>query len=307
MGRVSIMSCLVTAGLVAYGAVGLSGLATGVSIGWSETRGAIGFPADATTARDVIASRFPSAASQDAVPAEAAMLRAAVLRADSIMTPSSRMLRSAALRYGVLESGLRPGELVPYGTTEVSLASARNSDSTTSWHEAFIARMLTVDQAVNFTIRPALTAPTITGGAGRPAPFSPTVAAVRLAEASSQPTPTAREAAPHHHLRPGAVLNDAQIASIKTRLNLTPDQQRMWPAVEAALRNISYTKTASAPQARTDSRLAYVDPDGPEVQQLKYAALPLIMRMSDDQKREVKSLAHVMGLDDLLSGIASWF
>ena len=35
--------------------------------------------------------------------------------------------------------------------------------------------------------------------------------------------------------RPGALLNDAQIASIKSRLKLTPEQQRHWPAVEAAL------------------------------------------------------------------------
>src|SRR5580704_17983892 len=31
----------------------------------------------------------------------------------------------------------------------------------------------------------------------------------------------------------GLMLNDAQIASIKTRLHLTPDQEQMWPAVEA--------------------------------------------------------------------------
>ena len=35
--------------------------------------------------------------------------------------------------------------------------------------------------------------------------------------------------------RPGFVLNDAQIASIKTRLHLSPDQEQLWPAVEAAL------------------------------------------------------------------------
>jgi hypothetical protein len=42
------------------------------------------------------------------------------------------------------------------------------------------------------------------------------------------------EGASRHANRPGFLLNDAQIASIKTRLHLTPDQERMWPAVEAA-------------------------------------------------------------------------
>jgi len=37
------------------------------------------------------------------------------------------------------------------------------------------------------------------------------------------------------------------------------------------------------------------------VQGLKSAAVPLIMSFSDDQKNEVKSLAHVMGLDRLAS------
>ena len=39
-----------------------------------------------------------------------------------------------------------------------------------------------------------------------------------------------------------AVLNGTQIASIKRRLNLTPDQERYWPAVEAQLRKMEYKK-----------------------------------------------------------------
>jgi hypothetical protein len=103
----------------------------------------------------------------------------------------------------------------------------------------------------------------------------------------------------------GRVLNDAQIASIKGRLQLTPEQERMWPAVEAALRNISYAKEAVAQNrsARDGDQIAYIDLDSAEVQRLKSVALPLIMHLSEDQKREVKSLAHVMGLD----GVAASF
>jgi hypothetical protein len=103
----------------------------------------------------------------------------------------------------------------------------------------------------------------------------------------------------------GRVLNDAQIASIKGRLQLTREQEHMWPAVEATLRKISYTKDAVAQNRsiQDGDRIAYIDLDGPEVQRLKSVALPLIMSLSADQKREVKSLAHVMGLD----GVAASF
>jgi len=103
--------------------------------------------------------------------------------------------------------------------------------------------------------------------------------------------------------RPGFVLNDGQIASIKRRLNLTPDQERMWPAVEAALRNIAYAKAHNEPHRRgaraSATQLASVDPESPEVQGLKSAAFPLIMSFSPEQKSEVRSLAHVMGLTKL--------
>jgi hypothetical protein len=105
--------------------------------------------------------------------------------------------------------------------------------------------------------------------------------------------------------RPGGVLNDAQIASIRQRLNLTPEQEKMWPAVEAALRKIVYTKNAMSPRVPAaqpgGERMAYIDPTSADAQQLKYAALPLIKRLNDDQRREIKMMAYVMGLAELAS------
>jgi hypothetical protein len=104
--------------------------------------------------------------------------------------------------------------------------------------------------------------------------------------------------------RPGFVLNDAQIASIRRRLNLTPDQERMWPAVEAALRNLAYTTGHEAHRRGSTgfpAQLASADPNSAEVQDLKSAAIPLIMSFNSEQKDEVRSLAHVMGLDQLAS------
>src|SRR6266849_1961473 len=137
---------------------------------------------------------------------------------------------------------------------------------------------------------------------------APTGESAAIAEAVKPGPPKAQAAsAPAHRVtsRSGNVLNDAQIASIKRRLNLTAEQERMWPAVEAALRRIVYTKNAMNPQTRaaqsSSSPTAYIDPGSAEVRQLKDAALPLIMRLNDEQKREVKMLAYVMGLEAVVS------
>jgi hypothetical protein len=138
-----------------------------------------------------------------------------------------------------------------------------------------------------------------------PAPASANVAKPAAATAaSSSASPVAAAAPPRRHLdqRPGFVLNDAQIASIRTRLHLTPDQESMWPAVEAALRNIAYARAREARKPGAPANAAQVasaDPNSIEVQGLKSAAVPLIMSFNEDQKSEVRNLAHVMGLDQL--------
>jgi hypothetical protein len=116
--------------------------------------------------------------------------------------------------------------------------------------------------------------------------------------------PKAQNAAPRRVTgRSYNVLTDAQIASIKRRLNLTAEQEQLWPAVESALRKIVYTKNAmDAHAAQADgTRMVYIDPGSAELQQLKSAALPLIMRLNGEQKREVKMLAYVMGLEAVAS------
>ena len=129
----------------------------------------------------------------------------------------------------------------------------------------------------------------------------------------SQPAPTLARtyeakqivAAIHRHVdeRPGFILNDAQIASIKARLHMTPDQEDMWPAVEAALRNLAYTRAREVRRhgESAEAQLASADPNSAEVQGLKSAAIPLLMSFNSEQKDEVRNLAHVMGLDQLAS------
>jgi hypothetical protein len=130
--------------------------------------------------------------------------------------------------------------------------------------------------------------------APRPAPAT--------ARRSSQEAPPAAALASRQTNRPGFVLNEGQIASIKERLHLTPGQEAMWPAVEAALRNIAYARSGTGRRhGATAVQVASLDPESLEVQGLKAAAIPLLMSFSDEQKTEVRSLAHVMGLDKLAS------
>ena len=127
---------------------------------------------------------------------------------------------------------------------------------------------------------------------------SPAVAAAPL-RANRAPAAVRRVVAMN---RPGFMLDDAQIASIKERLHLTPDQEQMWPAVEGALRNIAYTRAQQARRRGISGdtmQVADIDPES--VEGLKSAAVPLIMSFDDEQKQQVRDLAHVMGLDQLAS------
>jgi hypothetical protein len=123
-------------------------------------------------------------------------------------------------------------------------------------------------------------------------PVSPSRVASKLAAASV-----------HRNARLGAVLSDGQIASIKRRLKLTPEQEQMWPAVEVALRSLTYPKKSDGARKNDSpdgSRSGTTDSASPEIQQLTSAAYPLVMSFSDDQKRELHVIAHVAGLEQLV-------
>jgi len=86
--------------------------------------------------------------------------------------------------------------------------------------------------------------------------------------------------------RRNALFNEAQIASVKSRLNLTREQQKYWPPVEQALRGIVFRKSR-------DGALV-LDPES--VERLNIAARELLKSLNETQKREVQALAHVVGL-----------
>jgi hypothetical protein len=122
------------------------------------------------------------------------------------------------------------------------------------------------------------------------------------------PAPVKKAATPHPASASNAVLNSAQIASIKERLKLTSYQSTLWPPVESALRDISYQgghdashKTAGAVAAGVGAHGGLIDPNSAPVQRLKSAAFPLLMSLNEEQKQEVRTMVRLMGLENLAS------
>jgi hypothetical protein len=149
-----------------------------------------------------------------------------------------------------------------------------------------------------FTPRPTYAATNVDAPAKLEATPKPAAAAAPVATPAKVALASAT-AKPVIKPRSNLVLNDSQIASIKRRLGLTPEQERYWPAVEAELRKMEYSKK-SAPGA---SRMASIDMSKVNVEGLKNAGFPLVMSFSDDQRRELKSLAHLLGLESVMAGL----
>ena len=113
----------------------------------------------------------------------------------------------------------------------------------------------------------------------------------------AEPAPMPKRIAKPEKPKPAVLFNDAQLASIKARLRLTANQEAYWPQVESALRAISWKIATQSKGIVTGKQQAQmIDPNSPEVARLKSAAFPLIMSMREEQKQEVRQLAHTMGL-----------
>jgi hypothetical protein len=94
------------------------------------------------------------------------------------------------------------------------------------------------------------------------------------------------------------LLSDMQIDAIKTRLKLTAEQERNWPAVEAALRGLA---TRLHDMKRAGVAPTDLPPDNDELVRLKAAATPFFAQLNADQKRELKMLAHLIGLGKVMA------
>ncbi len=90
-------------------------------------------------------------------------------------------------------------------------------------------------------------------------------------------------------------LNDTQIAGIKKRLNLTASQQKYWPPVENAMREVTlqiedYQKRLK--KNRDDS----FDTDSDAIARLKTATRALYAQLNGTQKNDISVLVRMAGM-----------
>jgi hypothetical protein len=118
----------------------------------------------------------------------------------------------------------------------------------------------------------------------------------------------------HHHARMNpedrAAFTDARIAAVKAGLKLTPDQDRLWPPVETAVRDFvklridranarmaaqkdDAQQTPDNPVARLQQRADNMAATAAALKKIADAADPLYKTLDDGQKRRLAVLTHM--------------
>jgi hypothetical protein len=122
----------------------------------------------------------------------------------------------------------------------------------------------------------------------------------------------------HHHARMSpedrAALTDARIAAVHAGLKLTPDQEKLWPPVETAVRDFAKLRMDRAnarmnaqrdeskdaqksddPVTRLRERADNMTATAAALKKIADAADPLYKTLDDGQKRRLKILTHMEG------------
>jgi hypothetical protein len=118
-----------------------------------------------------------------------------------------------------------------------------------------------------------------------------TVVVPPRAEASADP----RRAAPRDTARPQVaaepILTEGHIARLRAILRLTPSQQPHWLPVEVALSDLARQQARGITVAGTTMHL----------RRIKSIAMPLIMILDDNQKRDAIVFSRAMGFQQLVA------
>ena len=122
----------------------------------------------------------------------------------------------------------------------------------------------------------------------------------------------------HEHMRMSpedrAAFTDARIAAVKAGLKLTPDQEKLWPPVEAAVRDFAKLRIDRANARMNAQRDGSQDQQKPDdmvarlreradtmatsaaaMKRIADAADPLYKTLDDGQKRRLAILTHMGG------------
>src|SRR5580700_9901094 len=161
-------------------------------------------------------------------------------------SPELSAAQSVALRF--------PQDLAEASPVTVAFATSANAAAMGNTRLALFSPQPMVASARQAPVQQA-------SAAQLPTPQAPLQMA-SAEQALPQPAPAAKRP---NGIKPAvaAVHNrDDRAASIKTRLHLTPDQEQMWPAVEAALRNIAYTRSREAQRHGAPANMQVASADG---------------------------------------------
>src|ERR1700744_5682943 len=106
-----------------------------------------------------------------------------------------------------------------------------------------------------------------------------------------------------------AAFADARIAAVHAGLKLTPDQEKLWPPLEAAVRDFAKLRIdranarmnakpddaqkADDPVARLRERADNMTASGAALKKIADAADPLYKTLDEGQKRRLKVLTHI--------------
>jgi hypothetical protein len=304
----------VLACLAVFGVGGAAGLAAAVSAGPVQSPEpspaeivALRFPGAANASRTTAIHIAPGAIAANDAPAEAGPSPAAsgYMLASAAESDASSLMFSpfptySASAYSASISSPAASSSPPYSPSAAAAAPASRPPAPVKLPPELVTASLEL---------PAEALGYATPGADEPP--APVVSTTRP-EGTSAAAPAKRPVQPPHPAAPAsasnAVLNNAQIASIKERLKLSSYQSQLWPPVESALRDISYQGRPDASGRKLASgglvsggHGATIDPNSASVQRLKSAAFPLLMSLSEDQKQEVRTMVRLMGLENLAS------
>jgi hypothetical protein len=101
---------------------------------------------------------------------------------------------------------------------------------------------------------------------------------------------------------------NSQIAQVKSMLRLTPAQERYWPPVEAALRNLARQATAREDDSdgmvqRFKAKAKSFAGNTAAIQRVVAAARPLIRTLDEEQKQTARALVASYGATSLASAL----
>ena len=292
--------------IAVLGVGGIAGLMAGFSADPVQT--------SELTPAEIVALRFPGGASRiasiHAAPIHIAPIP--IASSDSAAPPASAETEVAPAAAGYMLASAAESDAAslmfnPFPTYS-SLARSAPANAPTPAPRPPVSRQLPTELVTASVEFPAQALAYAVPGAGEPTDAAePVVPAARPASAVAASAAAKRPVQPPHPAAPAsasnAVLNSAQIASIKERLKLTSYQSQLWPPVESALRDISYQgrPDAGGRKLASNAKGGMIDPNSVPVQRLKSAAFPLIMSLSEDQKQEVRTMVRLMGLENLAS------